>query len=312
LARRSYELHKEHGKIFGDSLYRSMDTWSVSVHPKGDPKDLASENLKWLDSCSVSGLSHLSNEDSSAQVHPLRYTESIFAECLHRGAQFVQGEALNFESFNSSDGAKQGSVRLKMLSTDGKMITFIDGDIFVVCLGCWSDVLLQDWLAKEVLSAICASSIVLKPHGEVPNVALFTNWYTPGELNSFDPEVYPRSDGTVYICARAESVPIPVGGTSTVIPNEEYTSKIEEFAAQLSPLLKNAPVLIRQACLLPTTIDDIPLIGSLSPESNIYVATGHSCWGILNAPATGEAIAQLIHEGKSDLNLDAFDPKRFI
>jgi glycine/D-amino acid oxidase-like deaminating enzyme len=28
-----------------------------------------------------------------------------------------------------------------------------------------------------------------------------------------------------------------------------------------------------------------------------YMATGHNVWGILNAPATGEALAELIVEG---------------
>jgi glycine/D-amino acid oxidase-like deaminating enzyme len=42
--------------------------------------------------------------------------------------------------------------------------------------------------------------------------------------------------------------------------------------------------------------------------ANAYVATGHSVWGILNAPATGEAIAELIAEGPTrsvDLSLFA-------
>lgn len=44
----------------------------------------------------------------------------------------------------------------------------------------------------------------------------------------------------------------------------------------------------------------------------VYVASGHSCWGILNGPATGEAMAQLILEGKaSSVDLSAFDPARF-
>jgi glycine/D-amino acid oxidase-like deaminating enzyme len=41
-----------------------------------------------------------------------------------------------------------------------------------------------------------------------------------------------------------------------------------------------------------------------------YVATGHSVWGILNAPASGEAMAQLILDGASHLDLSAFDPGR--
>lgn len=38
---------------------------------------------------------------------------------------------------------------------------------------------------------------------------------------------------------------------------------------------------------------------------------GHSCWGILNAPATGEALAELVVDGKaSSSSLAAFDPAR--
>ena len=41
------------------------------------------------------------------------------------------------------------------------------------------------------------------------------------------------------------------------------------------------------------------------------MATGHSVWGILNAPATGEAMAELILDGAArTVDLDAFDPGR--
>jgi glycine/D-amino acid oxidase-like deaminating enzyme len=42
-----------------------------------------------------------------------------------------------------------------------------------------------------------------------------------------------------------------------------------------------------------------------------YVATGHSVWGILNAPATGEAMAELIADGVAQtVDLTPFDPAR--
>jgi glycine/D-amino acid oxidase-like deaminating enzyme len=42
-----------------------------------------------------------------------------------------------------------------------------------------------------------------------------------------------------------------------------------------------------------------------------YVATGHSVWGILNAPATGEAMAELIVDGAADtVDLGPFNPAR--
>ena len=42
-----------------------------------------------------------------------------------------------------------------------------------------------------------------------------------------------------------------------------------------------------------------------------YVATGHGPWGMLNAPGTGLALAELIADGRAtSLDLEAFDPAR--
>jgi glycine/D-amino acid oxidase-like deaminating enzyme len=64
-------------------------------------------------------------------------------------------------------------------------------------------------------------------------------------------------------------------------------------------------VLCRHTGVCPPHCDRLPGI------EGAYVATGHSCWGILNAPATGEALAQLIVTGRaSSVDLRAFDPAR--
>ena len=55
----------------------------------------------------------------------------------------------------------------------------------------------------------------------------------------------------------------------------------------------------------------MPLIGAVRTLAGAYVATGHSVWGILNAPATGEAMAELIAEGGArSVDLSPFDPSR--
>ena len=55
----------------------------------------------------------------------------------------------------------------------------------------------------------------------------------------------------------------------------------------------------------------MPLIGKVPQIEGAYVATGHSVWGILNAPATGEALAELIAEGVTcTIDLTPFDPTR--
>jgi glycine/D-amino acid oxidase-like deaminating enzyme len=52
-------------------------------------------------------------------------------------------------------------------------------------------------------------------------------------------------------------------------------------------------------------------MGRVPGVDGAYVATGHSVWGMLNAPATGEAMAELIVEGStSTVDISAFDPAR--
>ena len=76
-------------------------------------------------------------------------------------------------------------------------------------------------------------------------------------------------------------------------------------------MLASAPILARQACYRPVTRDGMPLIGRVPGIAGAYVATGHSVWGILNAPATGEAMTELIVDGAArTVDLAPFDPGR--
>ena len=53
------------------------------------------------------------------------------------------------------------------------------------------------------------------------------------------------------------------------------------------------------------------LIGAVPGIDGAYVATGHSVWGMLNAPATGEAMSELILDGAAHhVDLAPFAPGR--
>ncbi|MBI1735456.1 MAG: FAD-binding oxidoreductase [Candidatus Rokubacteria bacterium] len=59
------------------------------------------------------------------------------------------------------------------------------------------------------------------------------------------------------------------------------------------------------------TDDGLPLIGRIRGLAGAYVATGRGPWGMLSAPATGLALAELIVDGApSLLDLSPFDPAR--
>jgi glycine/D-amino acid oxidase-like deaminating enzyme len=96
-----------------------------------------------------------------------------------------------------------------------------------------------------------------------------------------------------------------------VAPDPGAIDRLAAICGTLSPVLAGAPVLARQACFRPVAEDGLPLIGPLPGLSGAYVATGHSVWGILNAPATGEAMAELIVDGTArTVDLTDFDPAR--
>lgn len=61
----------------------------------------------------------------------------------------------------------------------------------------------------------------------------------------------------------------------------------------------------------PLTYDGLPVIGRSGRYTNVYVSTGHAMLGITLAPATGEALAELIMTGRSPGVLHPFTPQRF-
>ena len=94
-------------------------------------------------------------------------------------------------------------------------------------------------------------------------------------------------------------------------PDDGTTDRLKALCARISPILASSRVLSNQACFRPVTEDGLPLIGAVPGVSGAYLATGHSVWGILNAPATGEAMAELILDGMTQVvDLSAFDPAR--
>jgi glycine/D-amino acid oxidase-like deaminating enzyme len=124
------------------------------------------------------------------------------------------------------------------------------------------------------------------------------------------PEIFPRPDGTTYVCAISSESPLPVD-PAAVAPDPGAIERLHAICRDMSPVLASAKVLREQACFRPVTHDGLPLIGRIPGIENAYVATGHSVWGILNAPATGEAMAELIADGEArSVDLSPFNPAR--
>jgi glycine/D-amino acid oxidase-like deaminating enzyme len=152
-------------------------------------------------------------------------------------------------------------------------------------------------------------SLVFQTDALIPPEALFLEYAEPGG-SMLTPEVFPRADGTTYVCGISSESSLPLD-PGLVAPDDGAIDRLKALCNRMSPILARAPVLASQACFRPVTADGLPLIGAVPGARGAYVATGHSVWGILNAPATGEAVAELILDGAAhSVDLSPFNPAR--
>ena len=104
--------------------------------------------------------------------------------------------------------------------------------------------------------------------------------------------------------------PLPADPVDAV-PDEGALERLAAICEAVSPALAPERIVARQACWRPVTRDGLPLIGPVPGARGAFVATGHGVWGILNAPATGEAVAELVLERAARMvDLAPFDPAR--
>ena len=164
-------------------------------------------------------------------------------------------------------------------------------------------------LALPAVHGLKGHSLVFDTGAAVPPEAVFLE-YRERRGAALTPELFPRADGTTYVCAISSEDPLPVD-PAQVAPSGGAIERLEAMCRVLSPVLASAKILARQACFRPVTADGLPLIGKVPGIADAYVATGHSVWGILNAPATGDAMAELIMDGVArTVDLLPFDPGR--
>ena len=298
LARRSFALHADlAARIDDDWGYRRLDTLGVVASARRDVglyRKLAAPD--WLASDAVVH-AELGTAETTAQVDPAAFTKAMMRAAIAEGARLLIGtvEGLAFDE----DGAVRGAV------VDGQGIA---GDAVVIAMGPWS-VLACQWLPLPAVYGLKGLSLVFRYVPQPQPHALFVELETEGGARA-SPEVFPRPDGTTYVCGLSSEAPLPVD-PAQVLPEEGGPARLRAMTAQFSPDLGRAEVLAAQACYRPVVEDGLPLIGAVPGVAGAYVATGHSVWGMLNGPATGEALAALIADGAArTVDLAPFDPAR--
>jgi glycine/D-amino acid oxidase-like deaminating enzyme len=294
LARRSFALHAElPRRIDGDWGYRRLTTYGGYTGSRRRARNPG--DASWL-SDSVTVSQALGSPETTAQVHPAMFTAAMMQAAAAQGADWRIGRVTDL----ATDAGTVTGVLV-----DGATIA---GDAVVIAMGPRS-VLAAAWLPLPAVFGLKGHSLVFETGTEVPAEAAFLECReASGAVQT--PELFPRPDGTTYVCAISSEAPLPVD-PAEVAPDKGALERLEKMCGDISPVLGRAKILARQACYRPVTRDGLPLVGRVPGIAGAYVATGHSVWGILNAPATGEAMAELITDGAAHtVDLSPFDPAR--
>jgi hypothetical protein len=161
-------------------------------------------------------------------------------------------------------------------------------------MGPWT-VMAAGWLALPAVFGQRSPSLVYDTGVDVPAHALFVDYHDENGA-SVIVEVFPRANDNTLVTAFSDQRPLPFD-PNAVAPEPGEIDRIQAICERLSPVFRAEKIIARQACFRPLTQDGLPLIGKVPQIEGVYVATGHNVWGILNAPATGEALAELIADG---------------
>ena len=304
LARASFDLHAELAERLGaDYGYRRVDTLMVAGAEEGSVAAYARHpSSAWLDgNCAVNG--KIGTPETTAQVEPGAFTRALVdAACRSSRARVRIGTVEGLLAARGPRGAVSG------VQVDGEAIA---ADAVVLAMGPWT-ALAREWVPLPPIGGLKGFSITLRPDFEVPAEMLFCEYRTArGETLS--PELYPRPDGEVWVCGMSDDQPVPVDPRDIRV-DDARCDELRRIAGTLATGLAGAEITRRQACYRPICADAMPLLGPApGGRPGVFVATGHNCWGILNAPASGRAMAELVAHGEARfIDLTPFDPARLL
>ena len=232
---------------------------------------------------SLNGGVHVADE---AAVDPRRFSVALRAALASTGGEVTSGAEV--VGLLEADGAAHG-----VRTADGADHA---AGVVVVATGCWSGC--GDWVPEAVRPPV-------RPvKGEILELASRDGEPICERIVASE-RVYmvPRDEGKVIVGATVEES----GFDDTVTAGGVLELLRESY--RLLPEVAELRLVEAAAGLRPATPDNLPVVGRTEIE-RLIMATGHYRNGVLLAPLTGEAVADLL-DGGDPASIAKADPKRF-
>lgn len=288
LAEASFDRHQAWADELANPYgYRRIETFSAAMSARRSlPRRGDNAIATWLSDDAINR-SRLGTEATTAQLDPARFTAALADAAASRGAEII---------FDAVTGLKDAANGARVTAVERAGGPPVEADAVVLALGPWS-LIAATWVPLPPVYGLKGHSIILRPPTPLPAEAIFAE-FEDADGDILTPEIVPRADGTLYVCGLSGADAMPVD-PSRVGTEPGGPEKLLEVTRALIPGLDDAELLASLACHRPVTADGLPLIGAVPDIENLYLATGHSVWGMLNAPGTAFALGDLILDGAS-------------
>ncbi|KAI1802967.1 FAD dependent oxidoreductase [Daldinia bambusicola] len=307
------------GQVEWQKLPKQDEKAASLLHGSVLPQDLDWINASLVREYAEMGLPGFTE---TAQVHPYHFTTSMAALARQRGVEIRVNSMVTGIGLSKSEVAVSSVEYLDRATGETRTLEGVT-DV-VVAAGPWTGRL---W-PKTKVEGLRAHSVVfaadVSPYAVFTDISLPNDWVPAhraarGEKRkhkgNVDPEIYARPGGEVYACGEPDSI-IPLPATSDQVEcDESQCDDLISYIGTVSPVLGSASIAAKQACYLPRHMrfgkESTPLIGGTSVH-RLWIASGHTCWGIQNGPATGKLMSEFIFDGEArSADVAELDPRKF-
>jgi glycine/D-amino acid oxidase-like deaminating enzyme len=140
----------------------------------------------------------LGSTETTAQVHPAKFTAAMMRAAQEKGAELRLGQVTGVVR-------RRGGASVAGVEVDGELV---EGDAVVIAMGPWS-ILAAAWLPLPAVYGLKGHSLVFETGTKIPAEAAFLE-YREANGAVHAPELFPRPDGTTYVCAISSESPLPI------------------------------------------------------------------------------------------------------
>lgn len=223
--------------------------------------------------------------EADHQVDPRRLVAALLVACEHAGVDVRRVEA-------------------RELRVEGDHVVGVDemdAASVVLAAGCWSADLRG--LPPHALPPVRpVKGQILRMRDDIDHPMLRHN--VRALVRGRPMYLVPRADGEIVLGATSEDK-----GFDTRLTVEGIGDLLAD-ARELLPRVSEIELVEASVGLRPGSPDNAPMIGT-GALPGLVVATGHYRNGILLAPITADAVADLLTAGSLPAGFDRFDPSRF-